>query len=227
LAHQVQVQYFAAARELAGCSEECIELPAASVELAALRAILAARHVRLAPLLDRMRLAINDELHALATCVHAGDNIAVLPPVAGGSDDRVSHAVLDRALSVDAVIAAVSHAGAGGIALFLGVVRDHAAQGAVAKLEYEAHAGLADKELARVLREIADEWPGTRLCVQHRVGTLVVGELAVVVAASAPHRAQAFAACRAAIDRIKQSVPIWKKEWAPDGSALWVNLEPQ
>jgi molybdopterin converting factor subunit 1 len=224
LSHQVHVQYFAAARELAGCSEEQVELPSASIAVAELRAILALRHVRLSPLLDRMRLAINEELHAQPGLVHAGDNIAVLPPVAGGSGN-VSHAVLDQPLSVDAVIAAVSHAGAGGITLFLGVVRDNAAQGAVAKLEYEAHATLANKELARVLNEIAAEWPEVRVCVHHRVGTLAVGELAVVVAASAPHRGEAFAACRAAIDRVKQSVPIWKKEWAPDGSALWVNLE--
>jgi molybdopterin synthase catalytic subunit len=108
--------------------------------------------------------------------------------------------------------------------VFLGVVRDHAEQGAVSRLDYEAHNSLAHKEMLRILLAISGEYPGTRLSVQHRVGSLQIGDLAVVVAASAAHRAEAFAACRAAIDRIKESVPIWKKEWAPDGSALWVNL---
>lgn len=172
-----------------------------------------------------MRLAINDELHVQAEQVHAGDEIAVLPPVAGGVASPV-HCVLQEApLSVDAAIAKVSHPGAGGIAIFLGVVRDHAEQGSVSRLDYEAHESLALREMTRILHALSREYPGTRISVQHRVGQLAIGDAAVVVAASAPHRAEAFAACRAAIDRIKETVPIWKKEWAPDGSALWVNLE--
>ncbi len=76
-----------------------------------------------------------------------------------------------------------------------------------------------------MLETLCAERPGVRLAAVHRVGRLSIGDAAVVVAASAPHRAEAFDACRAAIDRIKETVPIWKKEWAPDGSAIWVNLE--
>jgi molybdopterin synthase catalytic subunit len=172
-----------------------------------------------------MRLAVNDDLHVQLDRVEAGDEISVLPPVAGGSANPAHCCLQETPLSVDAAIEAVKHPGAGGIAVFLGVVRDHAEQGAVSRLDYEAHTSLAHKEMLRILLAIAAELPGTRLSVQHRVGSLQIGDLAVVVAASAAHRAQAFAACRAAIDRIKESVPIWKKEWAPDGSALWVNLE--
>jgi molybdopterin synthase catalytic subunit len=193
--------------------------------LAELRQLLGALHPQLAPFLARMRLAINDELHVQAVQVHAGDEIAVLPPVAGGSGSPI-HCVLQGApLSVDAAIAQVSHPGAGGIAIFLGVVRDHAEQGSVSRLDYEAHESLALREMTRILNELSREYPGARISVQHRVGQLAIGDAAVVVAASAPHRAEAFAACRAAIDRIKETVPIWKKEWAPDGSALWVNLD--
>jgi molybdopterin synthase catalytic subunit len=200
-------------------------LAAPAVSLAELRQLLGALHPQLAPFLARMRLAINDELHVQSVQVHAGDEVAVLPPVAGGSASPI-HCVLQEApLSVGAAIAQVSHPGAGGIAIFLGVVRDHAEQGSVSRLDYEAHESLALREMTRILNELSREYPGTRISVQHRVGQLAIGDAAVVVAASAPHRAEAFAACRAAIDRIKETVPIWKKEWAPDGSALWVNLD--
>jgi MoaE-MoaD fusion protein len=226
VAQDVQVHYFAAARDLAGCASQRISLPEPSVSLAQLSQLIAQLHPRLAPHLPRMRFAINDELHAQAPRVQAGDEVAVLPPVAGGSGASVIHCVLQaEPLSVDRAIAQVSHAGAGGIAVFLGVVRDHAEQGSVSRLDYEAHEKLAVREMSRILEEVTRELPETRISVQHRVGSLAVGDVAVVIAASAPHRGEAFAACRAAIDRIKQSVPIWKKEWAPDGTALWVNLE--
>ena len=126
---------------------------------------------------------------------------------------------------IDRAVAAVAHEGAGGIAVFIGAVRNHADGKAVARLDYEAHVALAEKEMRRVLEEIHATDPGTRLCAIHRIGELQVTDLAIVVAASAPHRAEAFAACREAIEQIKKRVPVWKKEWSPDGSANWVNLE--
>ena len=82
---------------------------------------------------------------------------------------------------------------------------------------------MAESELARIVGEVSREWPGARVRVVHRVGRLGVGETSVAVVATAPHRAEAFAACRAAIDRIKRTVPIWKKEIRPDGSSEWVD----
>lgn len=224
MAHEIQVHYFAAARELVGRSCQQLDLPEPRVSLEQFRSLLASLHPKLAPLLPRMRLAVNDELHANVAHIEAGDEVAVLPPVAGGVI-AVDCAIERAPLSVDVAIASVQHAGAGGIALFLGVVRDHAEQGAVSRLDYEAHSSLALREMERILTELTQQYPGTRVSVRHRIGSLAIGDLAVVVAASAPHRAEAFAVCRAAIDRIKETVPIWKKEWAPDGSALWVNLE--
>jgi len=95
----------------------------------------------------------------------------------------------------------------------------------VARLDYEAFRVLANKEMERVLRELMEGHPGVRLAATHRVGELAIGDTAVVVAASAAHRTAAFELCRLALDAIKARVPIWKKEWAVDGSALWVNLE--
>jgi molybdopterin synthase catalytic subunit len=133
-------------------------------------------------------------------------------------------ALRSEPLSVDEALAHVRHPGAGGLAIFLGAVRDTNDGRAVVKLEYEAYASMAIAEMERIAREIAHEIAGTRLAVLHRTGALVVGDIAVICAASAPHRGEAFAACRALIDRIKARVPIWKREHGPDG-AYWVGWE--
>ena len=127
-------------------------------------------------------------------------------------------------LSLDRAIAAVSHPGAGAVVTFVGTVRDTNAGHAVTLLEYEAYPSLANAEMARILAELSAEHPGVRLCVHHRIGPLTVGEAAVVCAASAPHREEAFSACRLVIDRVKARVPIWKREHGPDGP-YWVGWE--
>ena len=226
----IAVRYFAATRELVGRDEEQLPVPAAPLPftVAALATHLGTLHARLAPHLPRIRFAINGEFARAEDVVRAGDEVALIPPVAGGSEDPVTLvAIRDTPLSVDETIAAVRHAGAGGIAVFLGIVRDHADGKPVARLDYEAYTELALKEMRRILSEICAARPGVRLATTHRIGQLAVGDTAVIVTASAPHRAEAFAACREAIDRIKETVPIWKKEWTPDGEALWVNLEPR
>lgn len=124
-------------------------------------------------------------------------------------------------LSVEAVIAAVSHPTAGGIDVFVGVVRDHNDGRAVTQLDYEAYPSMAVAEMERIAAEIVAELPGVRLAALHRVGSLAVGDAAVVCAASAVHRGEAFRACKALIDRIKARVPIWKREHGPDGP-YWV-----
>jgi molybdopterin synthase catalytic subunit len=187
--------------------------------------VLAERHPRLAPVIERMRVAINGDFARSDASVQSGDELDVLPPVAGGSERRPLVTVRRAPLSIDECLASVRHPGAGGLAIFAGAVRDHAEGQPVARLDYEAHETLAVKEMRRIVEAIEAEMDGVRLAALHREGPLEVGELAVVVAASAPHRAEAFAACRAAIDRIKETVPIWKKEWAPDGTAYWVNLD--
>jgi molybdopterin synthase catalytic subunit len=133
---------------------------------------------------------------------------------------RVQEAPLDVAEAT----AAVSAPDIGGIDLFLGAVRNHNDGRAVTRLEYHAYVSMAEKEMQRIADEIALELPGVRLAALHRIGSLGVGDLAVVCAAGAPHRAEAFKACRALIDRIKHRVPIWKREHGPDGP-YWVGWE--
>lgn len=216
-----RVHYHAAARELASVREEEVEL-ADEVSLDVFVALLAERHPALAPHLPRMRVAINEELRPSRSIVRPGDRIDLLPPVAGGTD--VLADVRDAPLSIDEVFRAVSHAGAGGVVIFTGVVRDHADGKPVARLDYEAQTKMAIAETRRILLEMQEKH-AVRLAAVHRIGELEVGDLAVVVGAAGAHRAEAFAACREALDAIKEHVPIWKKEWAPDGTAHWVNLE--
>jgi molybdopterin synthase catalytic subunit len=111
----------------------------------------------------------------------------------------------------------------GALCLFVGVVRDENAGRQTTAIEYEAYGAMAESEMARIADGLAREFPAVRVRLTHRVGRLSVGEASVAIAAVSPHRAEAFAACRAAIDRIKTTVPIWKKEFHPDGSSDWVD----
>lgn len=127
----------------------------------------------------------------------------------------------DRPLSVDEVLAAVGDPACGGTALFVGTVRDHDAGRAVRRLSYSCHPS-AERELRRVMEKVAADLPMRALAAVHRVGDLEIGDLAVVVAAAAPHRAEAFDACRRLIDDLKAGVPIWKHQVFADGGSEWV-----
>ncbi len=114
------------------------------------------------------------------------------------------------------VIEAVRDPGAGAVVVFIGTVRDNADGRPVNALEYEAYVPMAERKMAEIAADVQEEW-GARAAMVHRVGRLAVGEISVVIAISAPHRAEAFAACRAAIDELKEVVPVWKKEFGPGG----------
>ena len=129
----------------------------------------------------------------------------------------------DSALSVDEVLAAVADPAAGGTVVFVGTVRNSDDGKAVETLGYTAHPSV-DDALREVAEHVVATHPVTALAAVHRVGDLVVGDLAVVVAASCAHRAEAFAACRALIDELKATVPIWKSQQFADGSQEWVGL---
>jgi molybdopterin synthase catalytic subunit len=223
---RIHVLYFAVFRERLGRAGEDLDLPAGATAGDAVTA-LAARHAPIAQLRGRFRIAVNqdfvDEPHALAD----GDELALIPPVAGGAGAPRHVQLLGEPLSLDRCIAAVAgaDAGMGGVVTFTGVVRRQSRGTTVAHLEYEAYAPMAVKTMTELCDEIEREVAGARVAVEHRVGHLEVGDVAVVIAAAAPHRAEAFTACRAMIDRLKDRVPIWKKEVGDDG-AEWIGLGP-
>lgn len=127
-------------------------------------------------------------------------------------------------LSLDELVRAVSRPEAGAVATFYGVVRNMNEGRSVTLLEYEAYGAMAEAELGRILEEMEREMPEVRVAATHRIGALSVGDAAVACAASAPHRGEAFRACRELIDRIKSRLPIWKREHGPDGP-YWVGWE--
>jgi molybdopterin synthase catalytic subunit len=125
-------------------------------------------------------------------------------------------------IPVDEALAFVGDPGAGGTCLFVGTVRDRSDAGDVTGLHYEAWEELATRRLGEIAEEMLARWPIRRVAILHRIGELAIGEASVVVACSAPHRAEAFDACRHGIERLKEDVPIWKKEALVSGEALWV-----
>lgn len=131
--------------------------------------------------------------------------------------------IRDTPLSVDEVLAAVADPAAGGTALFIGTVRDEDHGRGVNRLSYAAHPSAAD-QLRAVMEKVAAEYPVLAIAAVHRTGDLAVGDLAVVVAAACPHRAEAFAACRMLIDDLKAQVPIWKHQVFVEGDAEWVGI---
>lgn len=124
-------------------------------------------------------------------------------------------------LDLTPLVHVVTARGDGALVTFLGLVRDHNQGRRVLHLVYEAYEALAEKALQRIIDEAREQWPSTTLAVHHRTGKLAIGEASVAIAAASPHRADAFAACRYAIERVKQIVPIWKHEYF-EGGDVWI-----
>lgn len=218
----VTVRYFAAAREKAQRTSEAFTLPAGATVGALLEAVFA-KHPALSALSKHLRVAVDEEFAPPTLALADGVEVALIPPVAGGTSGLFR--VVDRPLTLAEVVDAVSGPGQGGLVTFSGAVRSVSKGQTVSHLEYEAYPPMAEKQMARIAEEARAKWPGTQVAIVHRVGRLEPGQLAVVIAASAPHRKEAFLACEWAIDRLKEDVPIWKKETTTDG-AVWVGLGP-
>ena len=136
--------------------------------------------------------------------------------------DPVFIALTEAPLDPRAALTFVASPEAGGTCLFMGTVRDHSTEGEVQGLTYEAWDELARRRMRGIAREMLTRWPLRKVAMLHRTGELGIGEVSVVVACSAPHRAEAFDACRHGIERLKEDVPIWKKESLVSGNAHWV-----
>jgi MoaE-MoaD fusion protein len=215
----VTVLYFAMLRERRGATQDAIELPEGG-DVATALAVIAKRNPQLAPWLPRIQVAVNQVVVPATQELSEGDELALIPPVSGGSTGR-RITVISTPLSLDEVVSCVLRPECGGLVTFSGIVRRKGRIPNVVRLEYEAYEPMAVRILTAIADEIEVELPGSRVAIHHRMGALGVGDTAVVVAAAAPHRAEAFAACRAAIDRLKHRAPIWKKEIGEEGET-WI-----
>jgi len=223
------VKLYGSLREEAGAKEVPVELPEGA-RVADVRKLFSERYPLFEKLGQRLNSSVNLEFADAETELREGDEVAFLPPVAGGSGEPARSAaaaapcctISDRPLREWEVADRVVGPDTGGVVSFVGTVRDHSRGRAIEYLEYEAYPEMAEREMQKIADRAAESWPGTRLAIAHRVGRLAVGEAAVVIVAAAPHRAEAFEACRFAIDTLKQTVPIWKKEVATDGE-YWVD----
>jgi molybdopterin synthase catalytic subunit len=220
---RVRVRLFARYREATGHERLDIEVPDGGTVEAAWSAVVG-RHPVLSPYRSFTLFAVGHDYVGSDHPLCADDELCLFPPVSGGSALDVFE-VVDRPLSADAIAAQVDDPAAGGIVVFSGVVRNQTDGRPVKFLEYEAHAPMAEAKMREIGAEIRTRWSGVKkVAMLHRIGRLEIGESSVLIAVSAAHRADAFEACRFAIDTLKRTVPVWKKEHFEDGE-VWVGLQ--
>ncbi len=214
----VRMLFFAHLQDVAGARELTLTLPQnATVQTAA--AELEKRAPGFHALLNHVRVAVNAEFAEAETPLHEGDEVAWMPPMSGGTEDALpllTHGVID----LTALSRSVEASGYGAVVTFAGNVRDNARGLRVLYLKYEGYEPLAEKQIALLIAEAEGRW-GVRCAVQHRLGRLEIGECSVGVAVASPHRADAFDACRWLMDTLKETVPIWKREYFKGGTH-WV-----
>jgi len=226
---KITLKLFGSLREAAGESTIQVELEEGAC-VADLRDWLSQRNPLVESLGDRLAASVNLEISSAEAVLRNGDEVAFLPPVAGGDGSRAAAdgvaarrcTISDEALDEAEVVSRVDGPDVGGVVSFVGNVRNQARGHQIKHLEYEAYPEMAEREMEKIADEAAEQWPGTRVAIAHRVGHLEIGDAAVVVVAASAHREEAFLACRFAIDTLKQRVPIWKREVATDG-AYWVD----
>jgi molybdopterin synthase catalytic subunit len=248
---RVRLLAFASAGDALGATELDVEL-GAGARVADLRTWLDGRYPRLMPLWPRLAVAVNGVVSGPEEPLAEGAEVALLPPVSGGSpgggeptgEDGEGAASRSRAelvespIDLQAVAARVAAPGRGATVLFLGTVRDRSSdrvaggQGAavagrrVVQLTYTAYRPMALAALGRIAAELEGGEAGLRVAIVHRLGAIAVGEASVAIATAAPHRAAAYEANRRALERLKAEVPIWKREQYEDGEAVWREEEP-
>jgi molybdopterin synthase catalytic subunit len=208
---QVTVRLFAMLRERAGSGEVTLDLPDGSRVRDALAA--------LGGLAEGLPLvmAVNREYAGEDEVLDPGDELALIPPVSGGSTAAVVHArVVDEPLSLDSLVARVRDRRAGAVVTFQGVTRE------VDLLEYEAYVEMAEERIAAIVADAVESHELCAAACEHRVGSVALSEPSVAVAVSAPHRGEAFAGAREIIDRVKAEAPIWKKE-IEGGEGRWAD----
>lgn len=223
----VKVLMLGPARDFAGV-ELCEITLSRPATIAKVKHALAERFERLAPALPTVRFAVNDEFATDTTELCEGDEVAVIPPVSGGSQQSVYAALTNDPIEVATLRALVGRDPRfGGLVTFEGVTRSEsdAEHGELVRLEYESHESMAQKQLEKLATLAVERWGPGRVAIVHRIGTVPPGEVSVMIAVAFGHRKGAFEACRWLIDTLKQEVPIWKKDVFEDGHVRWVGAE--
>lgn len=221
----VTVRLFAAVAEALGPETEVrLDVPTTA---RAVRAALVDAHPEAAELVRRSRLAVNLELVDEDASVDHDDEVALLPPFAGGSGSARAHVdVREPPLLLDEALGAITDSAAGAQVVFLGTVRDHSpGHEGVRRLEYSAYEPMARKVLAEIADETLDQWPSLRgVALVHAVGALELGTHTVLVATTAPHREEAYTANRHALEQLKERAPVWKREVSDQG-VRWLGVD--
>lgn len=230
---RVTIRLFAALREAAGHDRLVEEFERGPVTVATLEQRLGESHPTLQPFLSRVAVAVNEEYVLDDDAeLNDGDTVALIPPIAGGAgtNETPLFLVTREVLQPSALRDAVMRPEAGAAVVFEGVVRNHHEGRAVQRLEYEAYDEMAERQLQHVADETLAAYADREVYaigIHHRIGPLEVGETSLLVAVSAAHRQDAFEAALRAVDRVKETVPVWKKEWGPDGSHWQEGVEPR
>ena len=220
---RVRVRLFARYREALGRERLEVDLPEDGTVESAWSAV-ADRHPELAPYRPFTLFAVGEDYVSPEYRLRPDDELCLFPPVSGGAGADI-YRVVTEPLSPEAIAAEVDDPGAGGIVIFSGVVRNETGGRPVKFLEYEAHAPMAEVKMREIGESLRARWSGVkRVAMLHRIGRLEIGEASVLIAVSAAHRGDAFEACRYAIDTLKRTVPVWKKEHFEDGE-VWVGLQ--
>ena len=223
---KIRLLAFASAADALGTAELALELPDGS-GIADLRARLDRDHPQLAPLWSRLAVAVDGRIVPPETLLQEGAEVALLPPVSGGSGGEPLRAALtDDPIDAARAVAAVSGPGRGAVVTFLGTVRDQHGGRPVEKLIYSAYRPMALEGLQRIVADLEAAHPELRAAIVHRLGEVPVGEASVVIAIGSPHRGAAYEASRTALERLKAEIPIWKREHYADGEAAWREEEP-
>ena len=214
---KVRLKCFASVRDIVGQREIVLDLPAGTTAAALLHRIIL-DHPGLAALAPSLLLAVNREYVEKGRILAEGDEVALIPPVSGGVD---RYEITEGPLSLDVLAGEVGQNTSGAVASFLGIVREFARGRQVKYLEYDAYPEMAIAKMRLIGEEIRQRWPIDRIAMVHRIGRLAIGEASVAIAISSAHRREALQACAHAIERLKETVPIWKKEVWTDG-AEWI-----
>ena len=214
---KVTVLAFATASDALGARRLEIDV-AEGATLEVLATELSRRHPAIGEIWGRLALAVDGDLATADTALTEGCEVALLPPVSGGSP-RVE--LVEEPIRVERLVEGMRDSGRGATVVFTGSVRDHRGERRVTHLTYEGYAPMAQRALERICAELESAAPGVAMAITHRLGEVQVAEASIAIIAAAPHRAAAFDACREALERVKREVPIWKREHYADGTAEW------